>query len=276
MTPDYLLLGHLTRDLLPDSGFAPGGTALYSALTAHRLGARTALVSARAALPPDWPAEIEHAPTPGTAPIFENRYDPTGRSQILHSEATAIRLEDVPPAWRAAPLVHLGPVLGETPEALAHAFPQALLGVTPQGWMRSWASPLPGPVDYRPWHPAPALLAAIGALVLSIEDVRGDEALVRNYAQHCPLVALTRGAQGATLFLGGQPHHITAFPTDERDPTGAGDVFAAALLLRLRESGDPLVAAHFAACAAALSIAGPGHSRIPDRAAVEGALRAHP
>ncbi|HEU4326856.1 MAG TPA: PfkB family carbohydrate kinase [Roseiflexaceae bacterium] len=275
MTPDYLLLGHLTRDLLPDGGFAPGGTALYSALTACRLGARTALVSAEATLPPDWPLGVELALAAGPTPIFENRYGPAGRSQILHADATPIRLEDVPPGWRAAPLVHLGPVLGETPEALVHAFPQALLGVTPQGWMRSWATPLPAPVEYRPWRPAPALLAAIGALVLSIEDVRGDEALVRSYARHCPLVALTRGAQGATLFLGGEPHTIAAFPTGEHDPTGAGDVFAAALLLRLRETNDPLAAAHFAACTAALSIAGPGHSRIPDRAAVERAQRAN-
>ncbi|GAB4208332.1 MAG: PfkB family carbohydrate kinase [Roseiflexaceae bacterium] len=273
MTPDYLLLGHLTRDLLPDGTFAPGGTALYAALAAQRLGARTALVSAGAALPPDWPPAIEQAQIPGTTPIFENRYSPAGRSQILHADATPIRLEDVPLAWRDAPLVHLGPVLGETPEALAHAFPQALLGVTPQGWMRSWQTPLPGPVAYRPWQPEPRLLRTVGALVLSIEDVRGDEALVRSYAQHCRLVALTRGAQGATLYLDGAPHSIPAFPAIEHDPTGAGDVFAAALLLRLRETSDPLAAARFAACAAALSIAGPGHSRIPDRAAVEGALQ---
>lgn len=275
LTPDYLLLGHLTRDRLPDGSYAPGGTALYAALAAHRLGAHTALVSAEAALPHDWPSGIALRLVSGAAPIFENHYGPTGRSQILHGAAIPIQLEDIPSAWRAAPLIHLGPVLGETPEALVHAFPQALLGVTPQGWMRHWNTPLPSPVEYHPWRPTPDLLSTLDAVVLSIEDVRGDEALVRSYAQYCPLVALTRGAQGATLFLDSLPHPIPAFPANEHDPTGAGDVFAAALLLHLRETNNPLAAAHFAACTAALSIAGPGHSHIPERAAVEAALARH-
>jgi hypothetical protein len=273
MTPDYLLLGHLTRDLLPDGGGAPGGTALYAALTAHRLGARAALVSARAELPPDWPASIGlawcDAPTP---PVFENRYTPAGRTQLLHAAAAPLTLESIPPAWRGAPVVHLGPVLGEVAEQFVAAFPGALLGVTPQGWMRSWPAALPGPVSYRAWRPAPALLSRIGLLVLSIEDVHGDEALVRSYARHCPVVALTRGAAGATVFAAGQPHHIPAFAVAERDPTGAGDVFAAAMLLRLRETGDPQAAARFAACAAALSITGQGAGSIPTRQAVEAAL----
>lgn len=273
MTPDYLLLGHLTRDLLPDGGSAPGGTALYAALTAHRLGARAALVSARAELPPDWPAPIElawcEAPTP---PVFENCYTSAGRTQLLHAAAPPLTLEAIPPDWRAAPVVHLGPVLGEVAEELVEAFPAALLGVTPQGWMRSWPADLPGPIGYRPWQPAPALLRRIDLLVLSIEDVHGDEALVRGYAQHCPAVALTRGAGGATVFAAGQPHHIPAFAVSEHDPTGAGDVFAAAMLLRLRETGDPLCAARFASCAAALSITGQGAGNIPTRQAVETAL----
>jgi sugar/nucleoside kinase (ribokinase family) len=190
MTPDYLLLGHFTRDVLPDGALAPGGTSLYAALTAHRLGQRVAVVSAPAELP------------------------------------------------------------------------------------AAWDSALPGPIRYRLWRPADDLLARIDALVLSIEDVKGDEELVAGYARHCALVALTRGAQGATLFVRGQPHHIEAFPAIERDPTGAGDVFAAALLVRLRETGDPFEAARFAACVAAGSVEGQGASRIPTRAEVEQRLAA--
>jgi len=165
-------------------------------------------------------------------------------------------------------------VLGETPEQLVDAFPHALLGVTPQGWMRTWDEPLPGPVLYRPWQPTPSVLERIDALVLSIEDVRGDEALVAGYARHCALVALTRGAQGSTLFLRGVPHYIPAFPATERDPTGAGDVFAAALLIRLHETGDPLDAARFASYVAALSVEGAGISRIPARDQIEQGLMA--
>jgi sugar/nucleoside kinase (ribokinase family) len=270
MKPDYLLLGHVTRDVLPDGTTAPGGTSLYSALTAHRLGQRVAVVSAPAELPADWPAAIAVAfhPSP-SPPTFENRYTPQGRQQILHAASEAITLADIPLEWRAAPVVHLGPVLGETPEHFVSLFPNALLGVTPQGWMRSWHPLLPSVISYRPWQPDPALLKRIDLLVLSIEDVKGDVALVAEYARHCALVALTQGARGATLFRHGEPHAIAAFPVIEREPTGAGDVFAAALLVRLHETGDPIAAAHFAACVAAGSVEGAGASAIPTRAEAE-------
>jgi sugar/nucleoside kinase (ribokinase family) len=264
--PDYLMLGHFTRDVLPDGTTTPGGTSLYAALTAHRLGRNVGVVSAPAELPAGWPDAIQIAFHPSPAPpTFENRYTPEGRKQTLHAASRPITPDVIPEAWRTAPLIHLGPVLGETPEGLVDAFPSALLGVTPQGWMREWSDTLPSPVLYKPWQPAPRVLERINALVLSIEDVRGDEALVVSYARHCALVVLTRGAQGATLFVGGVPHHIPAFAAVERDPTGAGDVFAATLFTRLHDTGDPFEAARFASYVAALSVEGAGISRIPAR-----------
>jgi hypothetical protein len=273
MNPDYLMLGHFTRDVLPGGTTTPGGTSLYAALTAHCLGRTVGVVSAPAELPVGWPDAIQIVFHPSPAPpTFENRYTPAGRVQTLHTASQPITQEVIPDVWRAAPVVHLGPVLSETPEQLVDAFPNALLGVTPQGWMRTWNEPLPGPVLYRPWRPKPSVLERIDALVLSIEDVRGDEALVAGYARHCALIALTRGAEGSTLFLRGVPHHIPAFPAVEHDPTGAGDVFAAALLIRLRETGDALDAARFASYVAALSVEGTSISRIPARAEIEQGL----
>jgi sugar/nucleoside kinase (ribokinase family) len=49
------------------------------------------------------------------------------------------------------------------------------------------------------------------------------------------------------------------------DPTGAGDVFAAAFLVRYHESGNPLEAAAFAACAASCVVEGVGASTLGDR-----------
>jgi sugar/nucleoside kinase (ribokinase family) len=273
--PDYLMLGHITRDLLPDGAFAPGGTALYASLTVERLGRSVGVVSAPAELPGGWPADIQMALRPElSAPTFENRYTPQGRVQILHTDAGQITIGDVPESWRGAPIVHLGPVAAEAPEALIDAFPQALLGVTPQGWMRSWGA-LPGPVSYKDWRPAPHVLQRIDALVLSIEDVHGDEELVRSWTAHCPLVALTRGANGSTLFVRGKPHVIEPFAAVESDPTGAGDVFAAALLVRLYETREPLEAARFASCVAARSVEGRGASAIPRRDLIDQLLE-HP
>jgi sugar/nucleoside kinase (ribokinase family) len=56
------------------------------------------------------------------------------------------------------------------------------------------------------------------------------------------------------------------------DPTGAGDVFSAAFLIRLAETGDPCEAARFANVAASFSIEAPGVSGIPTRRQVEAYL----
>ena len=56
------------------------------------------------------------------------------------------------------------------------------------------------------------------------------------------------------------------------DATGAGDVFAAAFLIRLTETGDAGQAATFANAVASFSVEGPGVSGIPERATVEGYL----
>ena len=69
---------------------------------------------------------------------------------------------------------------------------------------------------------------------------------------------------------------MEAFPETEVDPTGAGDTFASAFLIRLHETGDIDEAARFGAAAASLSISGIAAEAIPTRAQVEDRLRAHP
>jgi hypothetical protein len=124
-------------------------------------------------------------------------------------------------------------------------------------------------IHYTPFDPDPALLARIDILVMSIEDVHGDQSVAERYAQHCGIVALTRGANGADIYLAGVPHHINAYPAVERDPTGAGDVFAAALMVRYAETRNAIDAAQFAAVVAAASVEGLGISTIPDRTTIE-------
>ena len=273
MHPNYLMLGHITSDLLPDGSTIPGGTALYAARTAQRLGMSPTIVSATATLPVDWPNTVPVASVAGSyAPIFENRYTPDGRIQFLHGEAPPLTIADVPSAWRTAQIVHLGPILVETPLELMANFPDALIGMTPQGMMRQWQPPFPCQIHYPPFDPDPALLARINILVMSIEDVHGDQSVAERYAQHCGIVALTHGANGADIYLAGVPHHINAYPAVERDPTGAGDVFAAALMVRYAETRNAIDAAQFAAVVAAASVEGLGISTIPDRATIEARL----
>jgi sugar/nucleoside kinase (ribokinase family) len=165
--------------------------------------------------------------------------------------------------------------LAETPLSIVDSFPNALIGMTPQGMMRRWQKAFPSQIEYLPFNPPASFLQRVNILVMSIEDVKGDRSVAEAYAQHCRIVALTHGANGADLFLDGTPHHIPAYPAVERDPTGAGDVFAAALFVRYYETRDPIDAAYFAAVVAAASVEGLGISAIPDRDTIEQRLQQH-
>ncbi|MEF3275322.1 MAG: ribokinase [Chloroflexus sp.] len=260
---DFVAIGHVTRDLLPDGTATVGGTARFAALLAQRLGLRAAVITASAEAPLPGIA-WETVPTTVSS-TFENRYTPAGRRQWLHAVAPPIPAEVTPPHWRIAPIVLLGPVLHECAPTLAAAFPGALIGATAQGWLRTWETTLPAPIRPRRWRPSPAELSHLHVLTLSSEDVGGDEELAASYAQLTPIGIVTHGARGATMFLNGEPHHIAAYPAHEIDPTGAGDVFTAAFLIRLWETGDPFVAAHFAAAAAACVVEATGDTALPDR-----------
>lgn len=260
---EFVAIGHVTRDLLPQQTTAPGGTARFAALLAQRLGLRAAIVTASAEPAPPGVAWISLSTT--VSSTFENRYTPAGRQQWLHAIAPSIPVTALPAAWRTAPIVLLGPVLHECSPDLAGAFPGALIGATAQGWLRDWNTELPAPIRPRRWRPTPAELSRLHVLTLSSEDVAGDDELAAYYARLVPIGIVTHGAAGATLFIHGKPQHIPAFPAQESDPTGAGDVFTTAFLIRLWETGDPVVAAHFAAAAAACVVEGVGDAALPDR-----------
>src|SRR3989304_1624287 len=135
---DYLIIGHLTCDVIPD-GLRLGGTATYAALTAQALGLRVGIVTS-------WGAEIPLGPLRNIpvasfpterSTTFENIYTPEGRVQILHHVAPRLEYFMVPEPWRNAPIVHLGPVAQEGDPSLGRYFPTPLVGVTPQGFRRS-------------------------------------------------------------------------------------------------------------------------------------------
>ncbi|MGH9005037.1 MAG: PfkB family carbohydrate kinase, partial [Acidimicrobiia bacterium] len=75
--------------------------------------------------------------------------------------------------------------------------------------------------------------------------------------------------EGLTLHTRQGQHPVAALPRFEVDPTGAGDVLAAGFLVRYQETGDPLEAAAFGACAASCVVEGVGAASLGDRAEIE-------
>ncbi|MDH4135275.1 MAG: PfkB family carbohydrate kinase [Anaerolineae bacterium] len=270
--PDYLVIGHITKDLL-DGGFTVGGTVTYSGLTARNLGRRVGVVTSaspdldlREALPG---IEVVNVPSSATT-AFQNNYHNGTRQQFIKAVAERITAEAIPPQWYHSPIVQLGPLVQELDEEVAHLFKGSLIGVTPQGWLRQWDDE--GRVSPVVWAAPDKVLPFAKVLVLSEEDVGGDMALVQEYVELTEIVVVTAGWKGSTVYHRGQKRYFPAREVSEVDPTGAGDVYAAAYLVRLKETGDPWEAAHFANCVASFSVEKLGVTGIPSRARVEACL----
>ncbi|MFW6082627.1 MAG: PfkB family carbohydrate kinase, partial [Chloroflexota bacterium] len=182
---------------------------------------------------------------------FENVYTGRGRQQVIRSRAGQLGREAIPRDWVAG-VVHIGPVAQECDPALVDGFKDAFVGVTPQGWMRAWDRT--GRVRRIPWPEADHVLPRADAVVLSDEDVDGDETVIAEYAREARCLAVTRGGAGCTVYSDGSIRHIGAPQADEVDPTGAGDVFAASFFYALAQGHHAWIAARFANCIAARSV----------------------
>ncbi|HYN88192.1 MAG TPA: PfkB family carbohydrate kinase [Ardenticatenaceae bacterium] len=275
MAPDYLLIGHVVQDITP-SGLVLGGTATYSAITAQRLGWRVGVVTRTG---PDLnvaahlPGIAVHAVPGSSTTTYENVYQGMARSQWIRAVGDPLSLEDVPAEWREARIVHLAPLAQEFEPALAAAFSHTFVGATPQGWLRQWDEG--GRVRYKPMAQPDLLLRDVRALIFSPEDVANDRTAMMELVQAVPLAVVTRADEGAVVYTAEGTYSTPARPSRVVDPTGAGDVFAAAFFIRLAETGDPLEAAAFANVVASFSIEGQGATAIPAREQVEAWRRSH-
>jgi sugar/nucleoside kinase (ribokinase family) len=84
----------------------------------------------------------------------------------------------------------------------------------------------------------------------------------------------TCGPEGANLWRSGiKARSFPGYPANEVDPTGAGDVFAAAFVYRYARGADAEEAGRFAHAAASLAVQAEGVEGIGDRAAVEAQMR---
>lgn len=268
---DYLVIGHLTVDQTP-RGPSLGGTAAYSALTARALGLRVGVVTVWGnEIPLDGLEGIPVVAAPaGHSTRFENVYLEAGRLQYIRQVAPRIDFTLVPEPWRTAKIIHLGPVAQEVAPTLPPGFRPTLLGLTPQGWMRTWDEA--GKVSSCAWAEAAPAMQAAGVTVFSVEDVSHDEELIEWLAHQGRLVVVTDGAAGCRLFWNGDSRRFRAPQVPEVDATGAGDIFATAFFVRLLNTRDPWEAARFAVNLAAHSVARPGLAGVPTQSEINTCL----
>ena len=270
--PEFVSVGHITLDRFGNV-VRPGGAALYTAVTAQRLGLSAGILTSHAE---DFPLEvipsqIEVVSVPAEATTrFEHDTRGDERTMRVLAAARGLGADDLPDDWREATMAMLAPVVDEVDERIAAGFAEASLAAQAQGWLRALAGD--GTVGTRPWPSPAVLLGRLQALFLSAEDVRGQEAAVIEWMQLVPVGVVTAGRHGALLYVNGERYDVRPRPARLVDATGAGDVFAAAFLVEYHRHGDPWEAAEAATCAASLSVEGEGWSAVPDTGALAAAL----
>jgi sugar/nucleoside kinase (ribokinase family) len=242
-------------------------------MMAHRLGRHVGVVTSVAAgldLADELPGIALHVVPARETTRFQNAYDESGRRQRVLGRASPLTWQDVPLAWRAAPIVHLAPIVQEVDVGLAETLgpARALIGATAQGWLRAWNAD--GVVQVQGCRDLAGRLRGVDALVVSEEDLGGSDCGGRVLAETGAVVAVTRGAQGVTILRRHKAgtgqidfDDLPACPADADDPTGAGDVFAAAWFVRLAGGASAGEAARFAACAAACAVERSGVAGAP-------------
>ncbi len=272
---DILLIGHVTRDVIdnnPQSAYRLGGTVSFAAITALCLGRHPTIIT-RAAADTDLselPNAVElHILPSAVTTTFANVYTEQGRIQYCYTPAPAITSADIPVALRQPRAVLLGPLVNEIGSDIAPLFLEStLVAAVPQGWMRRWDAT--GRVHSKPWQNADAILSHLDVLVLSLEDIDYDLSRLDPFFEHLSMVVVTEYRDGSTLYQRDAQGRINEIkipprPANEVDPTGAGDIFATAFMIRLQETNDPVQAARFANITASFGVEHEGVAGIPNR-----------
>ena len=274
MSVDFLAIGHVARDEFEgEATWRLGGTALYAAATAARLGTQTALVTRVG--PAEKPALEERcaqldialrALASSATTTFGFRYVEGHRFMRLRSRAKGISPSDVPVEWRAARAVVLG--------SIAHELDRTLFGTTApratvlvaQGYLREWSAD--GAIRPRPWDDAEEIVPLVSAVVVSEDDVAGDLSAPRRWARN-GRVYVTLAERGVLVLDRGSETTISGYPVERVvDPTGAGDAFAAGLAIALADGRAPDECARFANAVASFAVEGVGMQSLADSAAV--------
>ncbi len=287
MSIDFLAIGTVTRDIATAdpsaTDYVLGGTVSFAAVTAARLGRRPAVLT-RAGDDIDLSflsglADLHLLPCKNTT-TFANLYSPDGRIQYCYTPSPPIAPDDVPPDLRAPHIALLGPLVNEVKSEVAAIFdPDTIVAAVPQGWMRRWDDE--GRVYPTQWTEMAEILPHLDALILSIEDIDGDLCQVEEFLKYVALVVLTEYRDGSTIYRrkpnsGTEIVPVPPRPASELDPTGAGDIFATAFLLRLDETGDPFDAARYANVTASFGVEGQGVTGIPSHEQVLEYMALHP
>src|SRR3989441_11368102 len=268
---DLVVIGHAARDEFEgDPEWRIGGTAVYAAAAAARLGDRVALLTRAgpkererlAARCAELGIEL-HALDSETTTTFAFRYVDGKRRLRLKSRARGIGAEAIPAPLRKTRSVVLASIAHELDPSLFDTFADVPRVLAAQGYLRSWDAD--GSIRRREWDDAQDILRRVAVAVVSEEDIEGDLDLARGWARAAPVI-VTVAERGAILLRGGREILVPGYAADRVvDPTGAGDAFCAGLALSLADRNDLEQATRYANAVASFAVEAVGGARLSTR-----------
>jgi len=268
------LIGNPTRDHIvngPKSVRAFGGTVLYAGLFLARSGHEVTIIGKGDEDMEKW-IEYQGILTTHfhqTCRIveFDNVYVKNQREQFARY-GEKIYLSEVPDAAFRSEAILIGSVLQEVDPEIVRAPRQALLMLEAQGFMRHLAPD--GKVLHCTCSDAETAVRYCDILKVDQSEAavltattEADTAARVLHKMGPKIVIITSGENGVTIFDGSRMIRIRAPAAEVVDPTGAGDVFGAAFLIRYLQTEDLIQAGLFASAAAALSMAEFGTAAVP-------------
>ena len=273
--PDpVLIVGAVTWDVVGGVR-VPGGAVTFAARVASALGLRAHVLliagddADLAAFADHQVACVRVEPTM----TLEHRYEAGARHQrVLARPHRPLHPSDLPADWPAPRTLVLGTLLPDdvdVPSFLDLGVQETAL--IAQGLQRSVASD--GTIDHLD-APSEALRDAARphvTLCLSADETEHWESsspgALADLVAHSRRLVRTLGADGAEIRTrdgdSERTRHVPALPANVVDATGAGDVFATALILAMR-AGEGVAGRLAAACAAAC-VERPGSAPLPAR-----------
>jgi 1D-myo-inositol 3-kinase len=266
---DYLALGNPTLDVQAGGSSVLGGSVVYSALQAARLGLSAAIVGRAnpAQLEPYWKPYAEEVgltlqPAESTT-TFRNVSMGDAREQWLEDWAGSIQgLGELPDS----DILHIAPVAQEVAlEKLVAEARSRFVLLTPQGLVRRWAG-LGAQIEHFAREFPAEVSSMLDVVVVSETEAPYLSELLAAVPRHGGLAVVTRGRRGCQVLTRDGSAEYTADPVRIlADPTGAGDCFAATLTTEMFRGRPVPEAVRLATAAASLCVSGAGPATIGTR-----------
>ena len=260
---NYLLIGTITNDIYKD-GILYGGSGVYSSLTAKNFELNTLLVtSISEKVDLSFLGNIQILRQYSeTTTTFEHTYESGVRVIYLKERSNPLTAELIPGMWKSSMIVHVAPLCGEIDPQIVNHFPDSFKVLTAQGLLRAFDENGKSTFDYQ--FNAKDIFSIYDIVIFSIEDIEYSWEFADKYANYTPLMVVTTGEKGCTIYFEGRKVDVEGDNLMTFDTTGAGDVFSTAYTICYQKTADPLLSARIANKISAHSLRGVGFSSVPN------------